>query len=70
MSRVEAYRQRAGECLALAKTVTGDAERHLLIRMAAGWHELAETLGRFVNEHDGDEAEFCWGDQESEEIPD
>jgi hypothetical protein len=69
MSRVEAYRQRAGECLALAKTVTGEAERHLLIRMAAAWHELAEALRRFVNEHEGDEAEFGWGDQPSEEGP-
>lgn len=55
--------------MALAKTVTGEAERHLLIRMAAAWHELAEALRRFVNEHEGDEAEFGWGDQPSEKGP-
>jgi hypothetical protein len=69
MSRVEAYRRRAGECLALAKSVTGCRERQLLIKMAVAWHELAESLRRFIDEHKGEESEFCWGDQPSEEKP-
>jgi hypothetical protein len=37
--------------------------------MAAVWHELAEARNRFIDEHDGQEPEFLWGDQPDEEMP-
>jgi hypothetical protein len=53
MSRIEAYRDYGWECLALAKSLAGERERRALIEMAAVWHELAEALSRFEDEHDG-----------------
>jgi hypothetical protein len=69
MSRVEAYRKRAGECLASAKNMSSDAERQLLIDMAAIWHQLAETLGKFIDEHEGQDPEIGWRDQPFEKPP-
>jgi|HubBroStandDraft_4_1064222.scaffolds.fasta_scaffold2416788_1 hypothetical protein len=69
MSRIEAYRDHAWKCLALAESLTSERERQALIEMAAVWHELAEARSRFVDEHDGQEPEFGWGDQPSEEGP-
>jgi len=58
MSRVEAYRNYAAECLALAKRTPNERERQLLVEMAAGWHELAEMLRKFMDEHDGMEPDY------------
>ena len=69
MNRIEAYRDYAWECLALAKSLTSERERRALIEMAAVWHELAEARSRFVDEHDGQEPEFGWRDQPDEEGP-
>jgi hypothetical protein len=69
MSRIETYRDQAWQCLALAKCLTSETERQALIEMAAVWHELAEALRRFVDEHDGQEPEFGWRDQPDGEPP-
>jgi hypothetical protein len=69
MSRVDAYRAYAWECLALAESLTSERERRALIEMAAVWHEVAEARNRFIDEHDGQEPEFGWRDQPDEEMP-
>jgi hypothetical protein len=46
MSRIEAYRDHAWKCLALAESLTSERERQALIEMAAVWHELAEARGK------------------------
>jgi hypothetical protein len=53
--RVQNYRCYAGDCLELAGKVASQRDRHLLIEMAAGWHELASALEAYMDEHDGQE---------------
>ena len=55
MSRIAAYRSYAARCLELAEKTGDDAERRVLIEMAAGWHELALMLETYMNEHHGAE---------------
>jgi hypothetical protein len=42
MTSSDEYRRRAGECLLFAQYVSGEMSRNLLLRMALGWHDLAE----------------------------
>lgn len=56
--RVQNYRCYAGDCLELAAKVANDRDRHLLVEMASGWHELASALEAYMDEHDGKEPPF------------
>jgi hypothetical protein len=44
MSRIDDYRQRAADCLALAKITWELEEWQALIEIAASWHSLAVRL--------------------------
>jgi hypothetical protein len=59
--RVQNYRCYAGDCLDLAGKVANQRDRHLLIEMASGWHELASALETYMDEHDGQEPPFDLG---------
>jgi hypothetical protein len=57
-NRVAIFRNYAAECLALAEKTTVEAERELLMNMAASWRELAILLQAYIDEHDGEELPF------------
>jgi hypothetical protein len=60
MTRSEAYRDYAADCLALAVRRPEGVDRQHLIEMAVRWYELAQLLSSFGKENDGQEPSLDW----------
>jgi hypothetical protein len=44
MGRAEDYRRYASECLRIAQTISGDAEKRALLQMAETWRRLSSEI--------------------------